>query len=75
MPLTTPDGALVLDGGSENDGEFAGGTWTNTGTWTVTETTGRFAAYTGAGTYTWTCVSSPFPGTARLTLVGHLQKE
>ena len=74
--MTTPDGALVLDGGANNPGQTSSsGTFTNTGTWTVTEATGRFAGYTGAGTYTWTWVSSPFPGTATLKLAGHLAKE
>ena len=71
--VTTPDGTLVLDGGSNNDGEFSFGTLINAGTWVVTEATGRFAGYTGTGTYRWTWISSPFPGTARLSLVGHLE--
>lgn len=74
--ITTPDGTLVLDGGANNPGQTSSiGTFTNTGTWTVTEATGRFAGYTGAGRYTWTWPSSPFPGTATLTLAGRLAKE
>jgi hypothetical protein len=73
--MSTPDGTLVLDGGANNPGRTSTIGMTNTGTWTVTEATGRFAGYTGAGTYTWTWVSSPFPGTATLKLVGHLERE
>ena len=74
--MTTRDGTLVLDGGANNPGQTSSsGTFTNTGTWTVTEATGRFAGYTGAGRYTWTWPSSPFPGTATLALAGRLAKE
>ena len=68
--ITAPGGTLVLDGGSSSHDELL-----NIGTWTVTEATGRFAGYTGAGTYTWRWTPSSFPGTASLTLVGHLGKE
>jgi len=64
-------GTLVLSGGSSSHDELL-----NTGTWTVTEGTGRFAGYTGAGTYTWRWVQTPLPfGTATLALVGHIEKE
>jgi hypothetical protein len=49
-----------------------------TGTWVVTEATGRFAGYTGAGTWSIspaTFVPPPQPfGTTTVTLVGHLGK-
>jgi hypothetical protein len=67
--VTAPGGTLVLSGGSSSHDELS-----NTGTWSVTEATGRFAGYTGAGTYTWTATFAPFPGTATLRLVGHLGK-
>ena len=67
--ITAPGGMLVLVGESNSHDELL-----NTGTWTVTEATGRFAGYTGAGTYRWTATFAPFPGTATLALVGHLGK-
>jgi len=69
--VTAPGGTLVLSGGSSSHDELS-----NTGTWTVTEATGRFARYTGAGTYAWTWTTTPFPfGAATLSLVGNLGKE
>jgi hypothetical protein len=66
--ITAPGGTLVLSGGSSSHDELS-----NTGTWTVTESTGRFEGYTGAGTYTWRWTTTPFPfGAATLTLMGHL---
>ena len=69
--ITAPGGTLVLSGGSSSHDEVL-----NTGTWTVTEATGRFEGYTGAGTYTWRWTLNPSPfGTATLSLAGHLEKE
>ncbi len=69
--VTAPGGTLVLSGGSSSPDVDV-----NTGTWTVTEATGRFAGYTGAGTYTWRWTAEPAPfGTASLSLAGHLENE
>ncbi len=66
--MTAPGGTLVLDGGSASHSEEL-----NTGSWSVTEATGRFAQYTGSGTYTWTwSASPPLFGAATLTLAGHV---
>ncbi|MDQ3821891.1 MAG: hypothetical protein M3321_01455 [Actinomycetota bacterium] len=69
--ITASGGTLVLSGGSNSHDEVS-----NTGTWTVTEATGRFEGYTGAGTYTWSWSVTPPPfGTASLSLVGYLGRE
>ena len=69
VTVTTADGTLVISGGS-NTPQIP-----STGTWTVTEATGRFEGYTGAGMYTWVWSPNPSPfGTATLSLAGHLEK-
>jgi len=68
LRITAPGGTLVLNGGSSSDNETS-----NSGTWSLTEGTGRFAQYTGSGTWTWNW--DPSAGrTGTLGLTGHLGK-
>jgi hypothetical protein len=68
LRITAPGGTLVLNGSSNSDNETM-----NSGTWFVTEGTGRFARYTGSGTWTWAWAPSQ-SRTGTLALVGHLGK-